>query len=99
MAFLGSLRAPLETGGVLLRGVLIEMKNQAAEAERTDQYLFTVDALEAVIGDASIDEVLFWHTHPGGMVGPSKQDLEGRLEGFQYMVVALTEDAAIPVRY
>lgn len=99
MAVIGRLRSPLETGGVLLKGELLELPNQAPMDERTDRYLIYLGHLETVIGDASVDDVLFWHTHPGGMVGPSKMDMEGRLERFQYMVVALTENDAIPVRY
>lgn len=99
MARLGDLRSPLETGGVLLKGRLLELKNEAAPADQYDSYSIKMPALEAAIGNATIDDVLFWHTHPAGNVGPSKMDLEGRLEGLQYMVVALTKDGAIPVRY
>ena len=96
MARLGQVASPRETGGVLLAGVLIEMPNQSSEE---DLYSFLIDDLEQVIGDATIDEVLFWHTHPGGNIGPSKYDLERRLEGFQYMVVALTPEGPVPARY
>lgn len=98
MASLARQRSPRETGGVLLRGELIEITNRAPE-DCTDLYNYTVDDLEAVIGDASVDEVLFWHTHPNGWIGPSRYDMESRLEGFQYLVVTITENAAIPVRY
>jgi len=37
-----------------------------------------------------------WHTHPGGVVGPSKGDILAKLEGFQYLVITLpTGEATI----
>jgi proteasome lid subunit RPN8/RPN11 len=35
-----------------------------------------------------------WHTHPGGVVGPSKGDIRAKLEGFQYLVIALPNGEA-----
>lgn len=100
MADYGRLRMPLETGGVLVKGKLLELPNSAPEDEQGDRYLLTIDQLRETIADATVDEVLFWHTHPQGHVGPSLYDLEGRLEGFQYMVVALQDDgAAVTTRY
>jgi proteasome lid subunit RPN8/RPN11 len=88
---------PYETGGVLLRGKLIEIPNRALEM---DLYNITIDDLREVVGDAMPDEVLFWHTHPGGMIGPSSMDLDARLEGFQYMVVSLDIDGShLATRY
>lgn len=32
---------------------------------------------------------VIWHTHPGGVVGPSKGDFTHRLPDFQYVVITL----------
>jgi proteasome lid subunit RPN8/RPN11 len=82
---------------LLFAGAIIELPNRSSE---DDLYSFLVSDLEAVIGlDTPPSEVLFWHTHPGGNIGPSKYDLDRRLEGFQYMVVALTPEGPVPARY
>ena len=100
MASLGRLRMPYETGGVLLRGNLIELPNSAPADDQGDRYVLTIDQLRETLGDASVDDVLFWHTHPAGGVGPSSVDLQARLPGFQYMVVALHVDgSAVTTRY
>lgn len=40
------------------------------------------------------EDVLVWHTHPRGNIGPSKGDLETRIEGVKYLVVALPRGEA-----
>jgi proteasome lid subunit RPN8/RPN11 len=34
-------------------------------------------------------DVIVWHTHPSGHVGPSRDDLKTRREGLRYLVVSL----------
>jgi proteasome lid subunit RPN8/RPN11 len=40
------------------------------------------------------EHFIVWHTHPGGVVGPSKGDLRAKLEGFQYLVITLPNGEA-----
>jgi proteasome lid subunit RPN8/RPN11 len=44
--------------------------------------------------DFKID-IVVWHTHPDGFVGPSKGDLRVREEGVKYLVVALPGGTAV----
>lgn len=53
----------------------------------------TIDALVAN-PDAWAD-VLVWHTHPSGSVGPSKGDVESKIDGLRYLVVALPRGEAV----
>jgi len=55
-----------------------------------------VSAIEAYVERTGVDpssltraHFIIWHTHPGGVIGPSKGDLRERLEGFQYVVITL----------
>lgn len=41
------------------------------------------------------EHFIIWHTHPGGVVGPSAGDLRERIEGFQYLVVTLPTEEAV----
>lgn len=41
------------------------------------------------------DDVWLWHTHPGGNVGPSRMDMQNRVEGVNYLVVALPDGPAV----
>lgn len=40
------------------------------------------------------EDVIVWHTHPSGMSGPSRGDLEHRVEGLKYLVVAIPSGEA-----
>lgn len=94
MARLGRLRAPREACGVFARGRVLELPNRAVENDLAN---FTVeDLLVAVqdLDDLDLDEMILWHTHPGGHVGPSRTDLELREQSLQYMVVALLPDGS-----
>jgi len=46
------------------------------------------DILTAISEGCSLT---LWHSHPSGQVGPSRGDMRERLEGLQYMVIAVTE--------
>jgi proteasome lid subunit RPN8/RPN11 len=35
------------------------------------------------------DNVIVWHTHPSGHVGPSDLDIKERIDGLKYLVVAI----------
>jgi proteasome lid subunit RPN8/RPN11 len=38
------------------------------------------------------EEVVIWHTHPSGNVGPSPSDREQRIPDLANLIVAVTED-------
>lgn len=42
------------------------------------------------IVDVAEDDLLLWHSHPSGFVGPSQGDLAEKLPGLRYMVVVLS---------
>lgn len=92
MAACGRLRSPREACGVLARGALAELPNRSSE---DDLAWISKQDLEAALAshqDLRREELIFWHTHPGGFVGPSRTDLQNRVEGFSYLVVTLNAD-------
>lgn len=40
------------------------------------------------------EHVLIWHTHPSGNIGPSRGDMQSRVDGFMYGVVTLPNGPA-----
>lgn len=83
--------APDEVCGILLTRAndgprLLRVANSAPDPRRNTMML-TDDILDALIevvgppalyeGDVS-KELVMWHTHPGGLVGPSKDDMKYR---------------------
>jgi proteasome lid subunit RPN8/RPN11 len=44
-------------------------------------------------------EVIFWHTHPGGGIGPSRTDMQNKPPSGYSLVVSLTPEGPIPTLY
>lgn len=47
------------------------------------------DVGSCVTKEEFFDCVTIWHTHPSGMIGPSKGDLENLVEGVRYLVMTI----------
>ena len=44
-------------------------------------------------------ELTIWHTHPGGGIGPSRKDMQMKVPGARFLVVAMTPEGAVPTWY
>lgn len=89
---LGIEAAPEEACGVLVNeteGVrIVQMLNRAED--RTSSYRIDPKMLRTLaLKPASWAHVVIWHTHPGGLVGPSPGDLEYKIQGVRYLVVTV----------
>lgn len=103
---IGRQRLPIEACGVLLpsdwrNSQVVELPNRSLTPH--NEYVIWPDDLEVAIGEwahkvdhQARDAVAVWHTHPSGNVGPSRLDMQKRIEGAAYLVVAIQDDAAIP---
>jgi proteasome lid subunit RPN8/RPN11 len=40
-------------------------------------------------------DILVWHTHPKGGVGPSRRDVESKVPGLRYLVISLPRGEAV----
>lgn len=103
---IGDERRPNEACGLIIpiQGELprvVELPNRSKfphdsfEMLGTDIFL----VLQSIFGeDLTVDEVenfisemVVWHTHPGGNVGPSRADMRNKPAKFQSLVVTLRE--------
>lgn len=100
----------LETCGVLLTrsdgGPRIKQVENKAEQPVIQVYMESDDFMDALLdlvenprtypGNIS-EELVVWHTHPGGLVGPSKQDMEWRqsLGDTRCLVVTIPSGEAV----
>lgn len=81
---------PFEACGVLTPdGRLIELPNKAQDP--ADGYELWLEDFEPYWEEG----VVIWHTHPSGFVGPSKGDMQTRLERVHYLVVTLEGEATM----
>jgi proteasome lid subunit RPN8/RPN11 len=89
---LGIETAPEEACGILVDeagGIrVVQMLNRADD--RLNGYAIDpVTLRQLALKPGSWKHVAIWHTHPGGMVGPSLGDLDHRIHGVEYVVVTI----------
>lgn len=102
---LGRLRAPIEAAGFVFPGDrLIELANRSHTPTTNFEFepedvMLAIQAAQLDLTDEDWEDAVFWHTHPGGMIGPSKVDLDNRLGPITHLVVTLTPEGYIPTSY
>ena len=89
---LGMEDAPREACGLLVNESLgiqvIPLVNRAEDP--TGSYRVDNDTLRSLaLKPHTWAHVAVWHTHPGGMIGHSAEDLEHKLHSVKYLVVTI----------
>ena len=104
IANIGRERVPAEACGVLLPepyagSQVWEMPNRSKTPHDSFEMLgsdivLSLEGWFAGKDDDEVKEVVIWHTHPRGNIGPSRYDMRNRLEGHHHLVISLTEGDA-----
>lgn len=108
---IGRLRAPNEAGGLMVprshpvRGATVrELPNRSPRP--LDGTRILLDDLRYELGDwlgetpqEVVEKLVVWHTHPGGLIGPSQDDLRQAVPDVPFLVVTLLPDRAVPTWY
>jgi len=89
--------APNEAVGLILNDrSVVELTNLRTEGN------FEVSRDEvrlALEGEANIDQVTLWHSHPNGGVGPSRADVQNKSPIPYHLVISLVNGEIIPTWY
>lgn len=103
---IGDKRAPDEACGIVFAdNRVLEVENESSLDHTCNFHFGDLRSVIRQIRAAGITGFMFdgayliWHTHPAGSVGPSLEDLRARVKGVDYLVVALTENGPVAVRY
>lgn len=108
---IGRLRSPNEAVGALLpkshpfRGrTVVELPNRSETPK--DGTTLLLDDLRLELEEwiletpeEQVGELIIWHTHPGGLLGPSEEDMEQAVPGVPFLVVTLYPHKAVPTWY
>lgn len=105
VAAFGENRRPCEAVGVIVHGTKVfELPNRSASPH--DSFVLNPQdiALELenkriFMSESDWREIVIWHTHPGGLVGPSAVDMRNRIPQLHHLVVTLTSDGAVASLY
>lgn len=105
IAHFGELRRPIEACGVLIPepykgSQVFELPNRSLAG--TDRYEMSTHDIQLILQGwfettprERWDEMVVWHTHPGGNIGPSRGDMQNRHPDLTYLVVTLTETGPV----
>jgi proteasome lid subunit RPN8/RPN11 len=99
----GISRAPHEACGLITPdSMVVELPNSSLEPYKA--YDIKVDDLVNALNQYIArshncqfgpDDVVVWHTHPAGSIGPSKGDMREKMRGFRYLVVSIPGGQAV----
>jgi len=92
------LRSPHEAVGLILsNNEVIELPNHSSEANAQFE-VHREDIVEALSGKDLLD-IVFWHSHPSGGIGPSRVDIQQRTPFPHHLVIAIDQGAIVSSWY
>jgi proteasome lid subunit RPN8/RPN11 len=101
----GRAEEPNEACGVITPDSMVTLLPNSSPSPKNSFVIATKDLVNAIneyaerskvdVSALTREHFILWHTHPGGVVGPSAGDLRERLGGFQYLVVSLPWGEAV----
>lgn len=82
-------RLPNEAAGIILpNDVVIELENTAESP--TDRFEFSkAELASALHGVEDVSDLVIWHSHPGGGIGPSRIDIRQKTPLKYHLVVSI----------
>jgi proteasome lid subunit RPN8/RPN11 len=92
---------PRETGGLIIDGrEAVELTNYA---DLDSAFAFHLVELRQAVRGIPVEEVservVLWHSHPGGGVGPSREDMQNKTPLKYHLVLALVDGNLVPTWY
>ena len=92
-------RAPLEAVGLILDGIrVVELPNKSPTPKNSFE-VHKSDIIKVLEKEEDLPEIIFWHSHPSGVIGPSKTDMRQKNNFMEYLVITITPDGLIYTRY
>jgi proteasome lid subunit RPN8/RPN11 len=92
-------QAPNEAAGIILTdGTVVEMSNHSNSPHNTFE-LNLADITSAIEKETDTSNLILWHSHPSGGIGPSRIDLRQKTAFPYHLVLSLVEGEIIPTWY
>jgi len=90
---------PREAVGLLTDdGRVILLTNQAKHPEDTFE-VSKAELLEHLSEEPNWRNLVFWHSHPGGGIGPSRTDMTQKIPFLEHLVVSIVDDDLVYTYY
>lgn len=98
---IGLERMPKEACGVVVPNFNVVPDDWVVELDNRSDNPYNSYVIDTAVIKGLLDapeswsDVLVWHTHPSGQVGPSKGDMEAKAAGLRYLVISLPRGEAV----
>jgi proteasome lid subunit RPN8/RPN11 len=92
-------KLPYEAVGLILNdGEVVELTNLRGD-ELHEMLISRAELLSALETQSSIENVVLWHSHPHGGVGPSRTDLKQKTPLPYHLILSVVNDEIVPTWY
>lgn len=85
-------------GIITADGRVVELPNLSPHPSANFQ-VSKADLLKALAGESDLSNLVFWHSHPGGGIGPSRTDMQQKIPYLQHLVVSIVNDDIVYTFY
>jgi len=73
---------------------LITLENKSATPENSfliigDEIRMKLEGWYQTASSQELQSVILWHTHPGGLIGPSREDMALKIDGLYHLVITI----------
>lgn len=90
---------PREAVGLLADdGRIIELTNHSSEPEKNFE-VTRIELLEVLSSEPHLKNLIFWHSHPGGGIGPSRTDMQQKMPHFIHLVISIVDNDLVYTFY
>ena len=72
------------------RVLLLENRSESPTNSFAVRPFDVLDALETSglsLDEVDWDDTILWHSHPSGLIGPSRPDMRGKVPGLRHLVI------------
>lgn len=97
---------PRERGGLIIDNRhVVPLPNHASSDSAFEFHLTELRAalkryeIDHLPGEEIAERVVLWHSHPGGGVGPSREDMQNKTPLKYHLVIALVDGDLVPTWY
>ena len=91
--------SPREAVGLILSDLSVVRLPNYASAPEHQFKVAKNDILNALGDEENLDEVVFWHSHPMGGLGPSRLDMKHKTLFNHHLVLSVVENDIVPSWY
>ncbi|AVR56899.1 hypothetical protein PBI_TRISCUIT_26 [Microbacterium phage Triscuit] len=95
---------PNEVGGIIVREREVHVLHNHSEHPH-DEFLFYLSELKTAVLHYQVpldrinEDVILWHTHPAGLIGPSRKDMQNRTPLKHHLVLTHVDGNLVPTWY